>query len=289
MTAATLAPAAALSPSEIATFNDDGFLVFDDIFTPAEIATLTSIVEGNEKNHTYQKVERTVHQVGLIEQHPAWVDLARDARIIDRIRPLIGNDIQVQHSKLAAKPLTKNAGPFGWHQDYAYFPHTNTDLVAVMVMLDDATPENGCMSMVRGSHKQGLLNHADANGFFAGSCQDAVWEREPQRVIPVTPRAGGISIHHCLTLHGSPANLSGRPRRGIVIQYRAADAYQMADEIFADTGLIVSGRRSDSARCTAGTVKLPRFRGRPGLGYGKAWNQVGELAAAENAKSEAAK
>jgi hypothetical protein len=143
------------------------------------------------------------------------------------------------------------------------------------------------MSMVRGSHKQGLLNHCDAAGFFAGSCLDAVWEREPDRVVPVTPRVGGISLHHCLTLHGSPANLSGKPRRGLVIQYRAADAYQMADLIFNDTGLLVSGRRSPDARCTAGTVRLPRFRNRPGLGYGTAWNQIGDFAAKVNAEAAA--
>ncbi|HEX4123326.1 MAG TPA: phytanoyl-CoA dioxygenase family protein, partial [Tepidisphaeraceae bacterium] len=169
------------------------------------------------------------------------------------------------------------------HQDYAYFPHTNTDLVAIMVMLDDATPENGCMSFVRGSHKLGLLNHSNAAGYFTGGCLETkYWEQHPENVVPVTPRAGGISMHHSLMLHGSPPNLSGKPRRGLVIQYRAADAYALADDIWDDTGLVVSGKHGQSVRCTAGTVLLPRWPHRFGYGHGNAWNQVGEFATAVN-------
>ena len=168
----------------------------------------------------------------------------------------------MQHSKLATKPPKKDAGAFGWHQDFAYFPHTNTDLCAVMVMLDDATPQNGCMSVVKGSHKLGMLKH-DNDGWFTGCCQEPkYWDEHPENVIPITPRAGGISMHHCLTLHASPANLSGNPRRGVVFEYRAADAYQLSDHVWADTGFQVCGEYRDKARCDAGTLCLSKSRSR---------------------------
>jgi ectoine hydroxylase-related dioxygenase (phytanoyl-CoA dioxygenase family) len=164
-----------------------------------------------------------------------------------------------------------------------FYPHTNTSLLSIFVYLDDATPENGCMSMVRGSHRLGPLPHLNAEGRFDGVCRESHhWLGQPERVVPVTPRAGGISIHHGLTLHGSPPNLSGRPRRGVVFSYRADDAQQLGDTIFRDTGLVVCGRRRGLTRCEAGTWLLPR---RSGHNYGSAHHQVGEWALALNEKS----
>ena len=89
---------------------------------------------------------------------------------------------------------------------------------------------------------------------------------------------GGISIHHCLALHSSPVNLSGRPRRGVVFQYCADDAYQLADGVWADTGLLIYGEKRGQVRRDAGLLRLPRFRRYPGHPFGHAWNQEGELA-----------
>jgi phytanoyl-CoA hydroxylase len=62
-----------------------------------------------------------------------------------------------------------------------------------------------------------------------------------------------------MTLHGSPENISGLPRRGLVFQFRAADAYQLADNLWEDGGLLVRGQRSPHVRLEAGVLVLPRF------------------------------
>ena len=263
----------------LSKYQTDGFVVIDDVFTAGEIATMREAAESPEVSGEVQKAggaHQTVHLLGLTARHPLFLELAKDQRLIDLLTPLLGPDIQLQHSKMAAQAMTPKAGGFGWHQDFAFFPHTNTSLAAVMVMLDDATPENGCMRMLRGSHKLGLRNHL-REGHFTGGCQEtSLWEDAPEQVIPVTPRAGGISIHHCLTLHGSGQNISGLPRRGVVFQYRADDAYQLADAIFPDTGLLVSGERRGIVRCESASWVLPR---RPGTNqFGSAWNQEGEFA-----------
>jgi phytanoyl-CoA hydroxylase len=163
-----------------------------------------------------------------------------------------------------------------------FYPHTNTSLLSVFVYLDDATPENGCMSMVRGSHRLGPLNHLDADGHFDGNCRETQhWQDTSENLVPITPKAGSISIHHCLTLHGSPANLSGRPRRGVVFSYRADDALQLGDTIFRDTGLVVCGQRRGIVRCETGSWLLPH---RTSHNYGSAHHQVGEWAQALNVK-----
>ncbi len=280
-------PSRALNPQQIQAYRDDGFIVIDDFLSSEELEVLRE-AEASSAIQTALEEQgikhRTVHLLELTVRHPAFLDLARDPRIIACIQPFIGEDIQLQHSKLATKPPTKGAGAFGWHQDIMYYPHTNTSLLSVFVYLDDATPENGCMSMVKGSHLLGPLAHHDAKGIFTGACVEThLWENNPGKVAPVSPRARAISIHHCLTLHGSPANHSGRPRRGLVFSYRAADAYQLGDTVFRDTGLVVSGRRKDVVRCEniAWTMPLRPTSGKKD--YGSAYNQTGDWAEDLNA------
>lgn len=275
-----------LTEQEIKRYWEDGFLAMDDILTAEEVEELRVACEqpqivGLRSQKDYET--KTVHALGITALHPAFLKLALHPAIVAKLKPLLGEDIELQHSKLATKPPTKGLGVFAWHQDYAFYPHTNTDLLSVMVMLDDATPENGCMQMVKGSHRLGLLNHL-SDGRFAAECQESrYWEQpeDPSDIVCITPKTGGISIHHALTLHGSDANASGRPRRGIVFSYRAGDAHQLADTLFDDTGLLVCGSAKGIVRCEAGVVTLP-YRG-GGKPYGSSWNQVGGFAAERNA------
>lgn len=282
MTTQALDSTRGLSQREIERFWEEGFVVFDDLFTADEVEEWRAACESPEIALRVKEDggdDHTVHLLELAVRHKAMLALARHAEIVRRIAPLIGENIELQHSKLATQPKAQGKGGFGWHQDFAFFPHTNTDLVAVMVMLDDATPENGCMSMVKSSHRLGLLDHT-RDGYFTSQCQESrVWEDDPTRVVRVTPRAGGISIHHCLTVHGSGPNICGRPRRGIVFQYRAADAYQLADNVWEDTGLLISGTKSETVRCVESSFLLPRFGNKPAENpYGNAWNQRGRKA-----------
>jgi phytanoyl-CoA hydroxylase len=265
-----------LSKFQLQQYEQDGYLVIDNVFSPAEVEVLRAAAEDPAVKRDLKQRggdETIVHLLEITAKHPAFLELARDKRIGDLIAPLIGENIQLQHSKLATKPPKVDAGAFAWHQDFAYFPHTNFDLLAVMVMLDDATPENGCMSVVKGSHKLGVLDHL-RDGYFVGSCMEDKYWADESKIVPLTPKAGGISIHHCLTLHASPNNLSGRPRRGVVFQYRADDAYQLGDHIWVDTGLQVRGQYREMARCDAGALRLPRRRNWDPL-YGNCYFQQG--------------
>jgi len=274
--------------AEVERFWRDGFIVVDDVLSSDEVEALreaaeSDAVRGGLEASGYR--ERVVHLLEITAKHAAFKALAADPRIVERVAQLIGPDIQLQHSKLATKPPKVGAGTFAWHQDFAYFPHTNTSLVAVMVMLDDATPENGCMSAVVGSHRLGLLDHT-VDGWFRGGCQEPERWSNPATVVPLTPRAGGISIHHCLTLHGSPENVSGKPRRGVVFQYRASDAVQLADNVWVDTGWQVRGNPSSTARCENAVFILPKWRGR-NPSYGSVWRQTGSAADEWNAEQAA--
>lgn len=273
----------AARPAWLTDFHRDGFAVIDGMIPPHEIEALRKATNASEISSELLRQgsdRNAVHLLGLTGRDPVFLALARDPRILDLVEAVLGADIQLQHAKLAIKPTLKGHGAYAWHQDFAFFPHTNTSLVAVMVMLDDATEENGCMRAVRGSHRSGLLEHR-VRGSFSGGCQERSRFGDGADIVPMTPKAGGISIHHCLTLHGSADNRSGLPRRGLVFQYRADDAYQLGDSVFDDTGLLVRGTRRGVVRCEAGTWLLPSVPSRAPA-FGSAWNQEGERARALN-------
>jgi phytanoyl-CoA hydroxylase len=272
-----------LTKEQTEQYWEDGFLVIDDILSLEELEAYRALAEAPKINGIRtemqnQNKESTVHMLGLTSLEPKFLELAKHPRIVSLLIDLLGQDIQLQHSKLATKPYAQGVGTFPWHQDYMFYPHTNTDLLSVMVMLDDATIENGCMQMVKGSHKFGCLDHTK-DGLFNGVCtQSNYWEDGQHHVTDIMPKAGGISIHHGLTLHGSGPNLSGKPRRGIVFSYRADDAYQLADGVWSDTGVLIAGERKEQVRCDAGIIRLPKTHRYPDYPFGHAWNQDGEMA-----------
>ncbi len=274
---------AGLTVGEVEEYRENGFLVFDDVFPADMVEKLREAVASpaiterlNEGGHA----TKAVHLLEITTLDPIFMELARDPRILNRLTPLIGPDIQLQHSKLATKPPTKGMGTFAWHQDLAFFPHTNSSVLAVMVMLDDATPENGCMQMVKGSHKLGYLDHS-VDGLFTAECQERQYLEDAAKIVQITPKTGGISIHHGFTLHGSPANLSGKPRRGVVFEYRADDAYQISDTVWKDTGILMCGRRREAVRCEPGIIRLPKQNPDSefytGHVFGTAFHQNGEI------------
>src|SRR5947209_18609717 len=99
--------------------------------------------------------------------------------------------------KAARQPPTIGAGEVGWHQDFPFFPHTNFDLLACMFLLDDATPDNGCMRVVPGSHRLAPLAH-EAHGRFSGLFTErrSVDERQ---AVDLAVAAGSMTSAHWLT------------------------------------------------------------------------------------------
>ncbi|MGE4658996.1 MAG: phytanoyl-CoA dioxygenase family protein [Gammaproteobacteria bacterium] len=275
-----------LTDEQKAEFWRDGAIVINGVIPADELNRLRGATDELSDELKKASVDEiTIHLQELTTKNVVFHDLAKSPMLISRVASLLGPNLQIHHSKLGAKPAFEGKGGICWHQDFPFFPHTNTSLVAVMVMLDDSTPQNGCMYVVRGSHKLGPLDH-HLDGWFTSCCQEAL----PKEVIPedesgllaVTPLAGGISIHHCLALHMSPPNCSNLPRRGLIFQYRASDAHALAGSLPPDCGWQVSGIYDGYVRCEQAIWKLPKKFNKPlgvsEIGYGQAWNQLGAKA-----------
>lgn len=156
-----------------------------------------------------------------------WTDatiarLVLDARIGQIAARLAGvKGIRLWHDQLLYKPPQSGvAGNIGWHQDQGYWQclDSNTAITA-WVALEDVDEENGCMEFVPGSHKWGLLGE---DHFYQQDIEAQIKRIEEKtgrtfRTVPGVLPAGCVSFHHNLTIHGSRANLSTRPRISIAI------------------------------------------------------------------------
>ena len=257
-------------------------------FGAAEVEALRAACEGpglRPERERRGSADKLLHLLEATARDPRLLELARDARITEPVSQLLGEDLALQHSKVATKPLRATGrGAAPWHQDFPFFPHTHAGLVAVMVMLDDADAERGCLHVLPGSHRLGPLDHSP-NGYFAGACCALPDGVDDEGGVALEVRAGDVTVHHCLTLHRSPENRSGAPRRAVVFEIRAADAFQLAGDVWVDTGLVLRGRARPEVRCESLALRLPR---RPGLDfpYGSAWNQEGGYARGLNFRRE---
>lgn len=157
------------------------------------------------------------------ERHQVFRDLCTDVRIMDAVASLIGSDINLHHSKLNMKP-SRVGSAVEWHQDLAYFPHTNDDLVTGLVYLEDATLKNGCLQVLPGFH-DAYLDHHDEAGLFSGLITDESFQDQSLPARPLPGPAGSVILMHCLVPHSSLPNRSNVDRRTLIFEYRASDSF----------------------------------------------------------------
>jgi len=256
-----------------AHYEEQGYLVFPELLDQQELAVLRAALaevleEAEGLTETNEKFSVTRGDDGRyyvrrifspIAHHKAFYDLVFNPKILDVVENLIGPNIQLHHTKLNLKPPSSREARFEWHQDYPFFPHTNFDLLAVMIYLDDSTEENGCLTIIPGSHKWGPRNHLfSKDGAFSSQLEDKRVVEDPARQIKVPVPAGGMELHHCNMLHSSTANLGTKPRSAIIIQYRAADNVAIGgSNNHAGNGMMVRGENPYRVRMMEGVFKLP--------------------------------
>jgi ectoine hydroxylase-related dioxygenase (phytanoyl-CoA dioxygenase family) len=148
-----------------------------------------------------------------------------------------------------------------WHQDWAFYPHTNPDLLAVGIMIDDIDEDNAPLMVVPQSHLGKTLNHHH-KGIFSGSVDLKNEGIDISTAVKITGKAGSASFHHVKTLHGSSPNFSKRPRRLLLFEFAAADAWPLVDfDVYGDFSeyeeKIVIGKNTLQPRCENVDMIMP--------------------------------
>jgi ectoine hydroxylase-related dioxygenase (phytanoyl-CoA dioxygenase family) len=156
-------------------------------------------------------------------QYEVFQRLMTSDAILAPARDLIGPDLRLHTTKLNMKSAGFGAA-VEWHQDMAFYPHTNDDVLAIGVMIDDMGLENGPLMIFPGSHRGPTYDH-HADGVFVGAVDLAASGLNVQDAVALTGPAGAISIHHGRVLHGSALNRSDRDRRLLFYEMMAADSF----------------------------------------------------------------
>lgn len=225
-----------LSDLQVKSFQEDGFLVIPRFLDTEETAMTLQAARQDEamRINAMSVIDTKGRKTNLsLWNHPSddiYGAICRSHRVVDSMEQLLGGEVYHYHSKLSAKE-PKVGGAWEWHQDYGYWYQNGClfpDMASVFIALDPATRENGCLQLLKGSHRMGRVEH----GRF-GSQTGA----DPERVEAAIKRlelvycemaAGDAVFFHGNTLHCSEANQSDKPRWGLICCYntRNNDPYK---------------------------------------------------------------
>ena len=173
----------------------------------------------------------------------AYREVLWNSAIIDAVTDLVGPDIKFHHSKINIK-LPGMQTRVDYHQDHAFDPHTNDDSATASLLLDDMTEDNGCLRVVPGSHNERYSHYQ--NDKFTGAIEPKLTPDFERRSIPILGKAGDVCLMHSRTVHGSPPNRSNKPRRLLICDYRAADAFWLIPPLVLSvhSGRVIRGKPS---------------------------------------------
>ena len=198
------------------------------------------------------KLRRVANPVDISErfQTVLW-----DGPIVDMVAQLIGPNVRYHHCKLNIK-LPKMKTQVYYHQDHSYDPHTNDDMLAILLMLDDADELNGCLRVVPGSHKERYSHYR--NGQYIGTIDPSYYQAFDSRAVPIVATRGDICFIHTWMVHGSEVNRSSQPRRLLICDYSTADAYPLLPPALPSkySGKILRGQPSPTARLRNDVIEM---------------------------------
>ena len=258
----------ALTNEQVASYRDNGFLVLErrvpaDIMDAvrSEIAGFVEIARGmtasNDEIDLEDSHQPDAPRVRRVKRPDTRSDVIRALMLSDHIlapiRDLIGPNIRLHTTKLNMKSAGYGAA-VEWHQDFAFYPQTNDDVLAVGLIIDDMVEENGPLMVFPGTHKAQIYDHHH-NGCFVGAIDMETSGLNTKEAVSLMGPAGSISIHHARIVHGSALNVSSRDRRILFFEMMAADAFP----IFGDSYIPASMAEYDEKLlCGTGTLE-PRL------------------------------
>ena len=205
-----------LSEAEVDRYHEDGYVI-PEYRLPEE--TLQDIRADYDRLLTRHPEFRDYCPM-LLRYDLSFLNYARDPNILDMVAQVIGPDIILWNSSFFAKPAV-NGKKTPWHQDGEYWPLRPLATCTVWLAIDEATVENGCLNFMPGSHKRKELRPHRTNKDPNFTLHQELLESEydDDKAVPLELEAGQMSLHDVYLLHGSEANDSGKPRRGMTMRF----------------------------------------------------------------------
>jgi len=219
-----------LTPQQIESFHKDGYVIVKNFLAPKAVEKLYSTaigdnaMENNAINVTDQTGKNSKLSLWFTPGNDVFGYLTRSESIVNGVAALLDSDAPVchYHSKLMQKE-PKVGGAWEWHQDYGYWYKNQfmfpDQLISVMVALTPANKQNGCLQVIKGSHKLGRINHGFAGEQVGADMVMVNNALKTMDLVYVEIEPGDALFFHSNILHRSEANLSDHPRWSIISCY----------------------------------------------------------------------
>lgn len=218
-----------INQQQIDQFHDIGYLITDVVFTPSELQAMADEMErvyqadlaAARASGDAQKVAEAKGRRAYTPFHTmsdVAAEFAKAPIYLDLCRAFVGPDADLYYNQATTKPPERGR-IFSWHQDSGYTVTSPLEYITCWTAITDATLDNGCVWVIPGSHKMGLLPHIDepeTDDTYGG--MTAQFD-DDSGAIPVPVKAGQVACFSSLTLHRSGPNVSNTLRRGFVPQY----------------------------------------------------------------------
>jgi ectoine hydroxylase-related dioxygenase (phytanoyl-CoA dioxygenase family) len=215
---------------QISSYNRDGYLIVPELFNKEEVSRLFSVamedkvMRKNAIDLNDQEGRKTKLSLWFTPGNDIYGLLTKSERMVKTVDKLMDGTTPVchYHSKLMYKE-PKVGGAWEWHQDYGYWYKNEFlfpgQMISVMVAITDADKENGCLQVIKGSHKLGRVEHG-LTGQQTGASQRYVdLALKTMELVYVELKPGDVLFFHSNILHRSAANLSDKPRWSLISAY----------------------------------------------------------------------
>ena len=229
---------------QVNSYNDKGYLVVENAIPQDKLKELQRVTDEyviNSKDvvsndEVYDLADdhsssnpnlRRLKNPHLL--HKVYENITKDPCILDIVEKIVGNNIRRDHTKLNFKGA-RGGESIEWHQDWAFYPHTNDDLITVGIYLDDCYEKNGPLKIIKNSHKKKLYSHHNKENYFIGKIDTKKNKIRTNNSISITGTAGTVVFFHCRAVHGSGHNLMDNSRPLILFGYRACDAWPLIND-----------------------------------------------------------
>lgn len=223
-----------LTQSQAEAYEKDGYIIVRNFISPEEMHRLQEVAfsDGAMRKHAFDLNDQTGKKTKLTLWYAPGNDmyglLTKSKRIVEGADLLMEGDSSVCHfhSKLMQKE-PKVGGAWEWHQDYGYWYKNEflfpDQMISVMIAITDANKENGCLQVIKGTHKMGRIEHGFAGEQVGASQHYVDLALKTKELVYVELEAGDALFFHPNLLHRSEANLSDKPRWSLISVYNRSE------------------------------------------------------------------
>ena len=210
--------------TDLNDFNKNGFILKKQLFSKNEVQKLINFIDSSSKKE--DKSRETNSSTGKLNltlwNHPSddlFGKFSTNERIVRPMEEYLGDEVYHYHSKIIWKK--PGDGGFDWHQDYGYWYHNAClypDMASCFIMIDRATKENGCLKVLKGSHRVGRIGHGLSDTPEQTADMERIRELEKRHEsVYIEAEPGDALFFHANLLHSSDSNKSNESRRTLIV------------------------------------------------------------------------